>query len=260
MSWDTYKKIISDLSQYNLGKFVPYFENDPLNDDRIFDMIKYATDSLTYKHVEISTNLITYTPEKADRTMSLFPNIPHEIWISFHGTDEKTYTAISGSPNFDKVLENIFDMIRLSQQNNLNLRIRGSGSPRLTGRVWFTEKEYQKFWGNLLVYFSKKPAVEYYTYHDRARAKQMLAKDMAQTSWRVNTNQYCPRPYNWIHFLYNGDVVLCCMDYNRETVFGNINDNTLQEIFSSEKFLEIKKKSIQKPEDFICARCISPGG
>ena len=45
------------------------------------------------------------------------------------------------------------------------------------------------------------------------------------------------------HFsiLHNGDVILCCIDYDGQTAIGNINNNTLEEILSSDRLGEIMK-------------------
>jgi len=75
---------------------------------------------------------------------------------------------------------------------------------------------------------------------------------------------YCERFDGWLHFLYSGEPVLCCMDYNRETCFcESIKNKTIEELFSSSFFLDLIKKGIgmiESEEDFICKRCGSPGG
>ena len=35
--------------------------------------------------------------------------------------------------------------------------------------------------------------------------------------------------------LYNGDVILCCIDYDGNTKVGNVSDSSLEEILSSER-------------------------
>jgi intein/homing endonuclease len=54
-----------------------------------------------------------------------------------------------------------------------------------------------------------------------------------------------------------------CMDYNREVVIGNLNNNTIQEIYNSKNWKHIYNQCTGKeksPDDFICKRCSSPGG
>ena len=65
-------------------------------------------------------------------------------------------------------------------------------------------------------------------------------------------------PLKEIRFNVNGDMILCMMDWKKEQVFGNIMENTLSEIMSSEKRKNIIDKvygKIESEEDFICKRC-----
>ncbi len=50
---------------------------------------------------------------------------------------------------------------------------------------------------------------------------------------------YCFGMRDHFSVLYNGDVTLCCIDYNGKTGVGNLNDHSLKEILSSEELREI---------------------
>ncbi len=74
---------------------------------------------------------------------------------------------------------------------------------------------------------------------------------------------YCPRVDTWLHFLYTGELCICCMDYHREQIFGDITANTIEEIRKSEAFTTMRDMAFglkESPNDFICKRCISPNG
>jgi MoaA/NifB/PqqE/SkfB family radical SAM enzyme len=52
---------------------------------------------------------------------------------------------------------------------------------------------------------------------------------------------YCFGMRDHCSILYNGDVTLCCLDYEGRTAVGNLNDSTLREILSSDIVGEIVK-------------------
>ena len=52
---------------------------------------------------------------------------------------------------------------------------------------------------------------------------------------------YCFGMQDHFSILHNGDVILCCVDYDGRTVIGNINDASLEEILSSDQLGEIMK-------------------
>jgi len=267
MSQKTYEKIIQNLKNYKIGKFCPYLENEPLTDITLFDKIEYAVKYLTYEKVEISTNLALLNDDNIQIFKKIFPKISHELWISFHGASRESYEDIMGL-DFDKVMNNVMSVMELLQDNPLNIVIRGAGVPRDKSKdykSWFSRDEYINFWEKQLSPFKIKPKILYFSYHDRAGSKQLTNKGLNFDFCRENLKRfYCCRFDGWVHFLYTGEPILCCMDYNRETVFdSNINDKTIEEIFTSPFFIDIIKKGsgiISSEKNFICKRCISPGG
>lgn len=267
MSWETYEQIIQNLKGYKIGKFCPYLENEPLLDKELFEKIEYAVENLDIEWVEVSTNLFTLNKEILKKIKRIFPKIPHEIWISFHGASKESYEDIMGL-KFEKTLNNVLQLVKLSQKVPLNILIRGSGFPRKKKenlKAWFGKEDYLAFWEKHLSPFKKKPSVFFFTYHDRAGSKQLKDKGMSLNVFREKIDDlYCPRFDRWVHFLYTGEPILCCMDYNKETVFDrSIKDKSIEELYSSPYFLDLISKGtgmIDSEKDFICKRCISPGG
>lgn len=132
-------------------------------------------------------------------------------------------------------------------------------------RRWFGEVEYRQFWARELAEFEKKPQLDFFTYHDRAGQSQLTDKGVEFDAQRDTLKDfYCTRFDRWVHFLYTGEPILCCMDYNKETAFGSsVKDMSVEELFSSEVFVNMIKQGTgmcESKPDHICKRCISPGG
>ena len=68
-------------------------------------------------------------------------------------------------------------------------------------------------------------------------------------------NIFCSDPFTRIVFSPNGDVVLCCMDYNFQEKLGNIMQSDIINIWNSENFLSIRKSLIAKDRSNLCAKC-----
>lgn len=265
MTEEVYRKIIGEVSQYKIGKFCPYFD-EPLMDIDVFDRIEYGTSRLDFKILELSTNASLLNKKRLDDIVRSFPPVNHELRVSFHGIDEESFTSIMGL-DFDVCKNNTLALIEKSQDHNLNILIRGSGVPRIqkeNAPLWFTREQYMNFWNKEFIQhgFKKLPRIEFFTYHDRAG--EISRNEVNFSALRRNLDKfYCDRIDQWAHFLYTGELILCCMDYHHKTVFGDITKQSLNEIYTSEEFLTIAKKVIGKvesPGDFICKRCVSPGG
>lgn len=266
MEDEVFKKIVNSLKTHKINKFCPYLENEPILDVNLFERVFYAVDVLKPNIVEIATNLSILN----DNTLNGFAKLSqfnHEIRISFHGISEDSYRDVM-QLEFLKTLENVKTLVKFSQTTPLNITIRGAGKPRVNSpevKYWFGEEEYYNFWKNELKEFAIKPKIEFFTYHDRAGQKQLKEKGMTFNIYREELKDfYCQRLDSWVHFLYTGEPILCCMDYNKETAFGeSIKNTNFDDLYTSEKYLSMLKKAtglVESSESFICKRCISPGG
>jgi hypothetical protein len=268
MSWENYKKIIDQLKGYKIVKFCPYLENEPLLDKEIFNKIRYALENLDIELLELSTNLSALSEHFLDEIGEIFPAINHEIRISFHGVDKISYEHIMGL-SFEQALFNVSRLVRLAQELPLKIDIRGAGTPKSANgnlRSWFGEEKYLDFWKKQLAPFKNKPSVKFLRYHDRAGSIQLKDKGMSFNSIARESldNFYCSRFDKWMHFLYTGEPILCCMDYNRETSFDDsITNKTIEELYASQRYIDLIKRGtgmMPSEDNFICKRCFSPGG
>ena len=60
------------------------------------------------------------------------------------------------------------------------------------------------------------------------------------------------RPNGWVHIAANGDLFICCNDYDFETVFGNANDKPLKDIWMSVEHKMMTAKSFNN----FCKTCV----
>jgi hypothetical protein len=269
MSDETYKRIVDGLKGYKIRKFCPYFENEPLLDKELFTRIKYAVEKVRPEWVELSTNLALLDETSLAGIQETIAHVSHELWISFHGISKETYEEIMGL-EFEKSLHNVIQLIELSQKVPLNIVIKGSGEPLFGAqngnRRWFDEKQFYDFWNKTLIPFQNKPKLVYLKYHDRAGANLLKAKGIHFVRPPRDTLNgfYCDRFDRWVHFLYNGEPVLCCMDYGKETGFGKtVREKSVAALYEMERYIEFLRKGtglVESDADFICKRCSSPGG
>lgn len=267
MSENIYRKIINEISCYKIGKFCPYLENEPLLDPNLLDRIEFALSKLDPKLVELSTNASILPPNKIDDIARLFSRVKHEIRVSFHGIDKTSFQSVMDL-DFDTCKQNVLSLVEKAQQYDLKIIIQGAGLPRIKRNnmpVWFNRKQYFHFWKTTFKEqgFKRLPNVRFFTYHDRAGQIRRNEINFAEIVRQDLKGFYCPRVDQWAHFLYNGELVLCCMDYKKETVFGDITKTSLPSIYASSNFLNLSKKLIGRkpaPDTFICKKCISPNG
>ena len=83
-------------------------------------------------------------------------------------------------------------------------------------------------------------------------------KDILQiySTSEINLTKKCFAPYNQVIISYQGDVSLCCFDWNRSVTFGNIKDSGLAEILASKKMIDAYKNLSNGDRIYdVCKRC-----
>lgn len=53
----------------------------------------------------------------------------------------------------------------------------------------------------------------------------------------------------------NGDVLLCCMDYDQKHVIGELNTMKYQQLFTSKEYIRIRAGLRDESIDILCRNC-----
>lgn len=80
-----------------------------------------------------------------------------------------------------------------------------------------------------------------------------LKKQSEKITGCGNGREVGGRPFGWLHVNARGDAFLCCNDYNFDYVFGNLETNSLKDIWVTEQHAKIIEKSFNE----ICINCAS---
>ena len=244
MEWNLYKKIIDECVKHPVRRISPYLSNEPLLDREIGKKIKYITlNKKDSTYTKINTNASLLDEEMA---LSLFDSGLDKISISFHGITKESYEKSMRGLNFKKNLENVKRFVKLKREKNLkkpNIRI----TMIHTSVVDKELDEIRKFWHQLRL------KVDVRALENRVNEKVLTAK-LNLKKWERLKN--CRRLMEQAYISYNGDVILCCVDWERTTVLGNLKEQSLEEIWNSKKYMEIRKKYINGDiKDTICGKC-----
>jgi hypothetical protein len=255
----------------NKGKVCPYLMQEPLLDKTIFSKINDIYKAFPTTVVEISTNGAALTDKVVDKLFEEFDGKKHDLWVSHHGIDKETLQHIM-KIDYDKAHANLINLIKKSD-GRFNIRIRGAGESRDGNTVFFTRAQYKEYWAKTFAEHNLNPAnvdIDAFTFHDRAGTLHRVDRDACKLKvGKVrdigpgHPKFYCNRLDQWIHFMHDGTIRLCCMDYHGEVKLPNIKDVWLPNYFLSDEYAELAGMvtgKIESPDDFICKRCISPGG
>jgi len=243
MSDSLFSKIIDECSQYNVKEISPEFLNEPLMDPALEKKIEYIREKCPSAFIFFVTNGSLLTKERADKIANSGLD---KITISVHGLSKETYEKNMVGLNFHRTLDRINYFLSINKYVKVRIAILENLLPK---------KEFQE----ALEYWKEKGIpVEIQQSNDRAGT----ISDNDYVVWRSDNKGKVvgcmfdyPLRYMAIHF--NGDVVLCCYDWHREVLLGNLNESSIYEIWNSKKYQNIRYAIYGHcPPDFICSRCV----
>jgi MoaA/NifB/PqqE/SkfB family radical SAM enzyme len=248
MSFTLFAKLMRECSRYpQLLSINMFLMNEPLMDPRIVDRIDFAKERNPQAAVCLWTNGCNLDE---DLTRKLIGSGLDSIGISIHAMWPQTYRELTGRKDFPKVRRRVTRLVKLRNELRPDFRV----EVRLVGvRQLLPPEEVEEaveHWQRLGV-----TEVETLLGHSNRAGNlpgtyQILRHEIQGCRDRM--------PYHMAAILYTGDVVLCCMDWRRELVLGNIRQQGLAAIWNSDRRREVLatlQGERKGPADFLCKRC-----
>lgn len=176
----------------------------------------------------------TMTVEKAKAAMDAGLGV---LKFSLDAMDERKIQKIRGKrANFQDSVEKIIELIRYKNEKKLDTLLVPCMIDMAEEDIDIEmHKEFLKFWSDKNVFaYIKSQDNRWITDND-----ENLKKNLSHYS-----KQYCEYPWISCSVMSDGNVVPCTQISNNELVLGNIKENTLEEIWNSEKYEELRKMHI----------------
>lgn len=241
-----FKKVIDEVSTYSVEvreKEIELFHfGESLMHPDIAVMTGYASSAglrptLSINPGELNHSLID----------ELLDNEPYRIIVSLDSMNGEIYRAIRGpAANIEKAVEMTGLLLK---------RHRETASPAIvTVRM-------------IMMDLNRNEAKDFKTFWEGRGAEVELRDFFPWSSKQFSAlgsfKKYppfmpCPFPWQYLVVQYNGDIVPCCRDYNGELALGNVNKNTLKEIWNGEAYGEFRQRmAAGRSLSKFCRECLS---
>jgi MoaA/NifB/PqqE/SkfB family radical SAM enzyme len=242
-----FRRIIDECAQHpgQVDRLMLHLMNEPLMDPSLLDRINYAKERVPDACVHILTNGSLLTERLSD---DLIDSGLDWIGLSVHGLSKVAYERAMGLKHeitYGRVERFITKAISRRGPGFVMVAFNGGGP--ITSEEREAELEYFRRLGVVRIsYFSNSIS--------RAGNVPVLP---AVRNARI---QGCRSIWatEMIHILSNGDVILCCMDWSREVVLGNLQQSSIEEIWQGEAYHRARGIVAGRallPEGFLCRRC-----
>jgi radical SAM protein with 4Fe4S-binding SPASM domain len=242
MDLELYEDILNQCSQEpGLWRIEPFLMNEPFTDRRLVDWIAMAKQKVPHAMVTVTTNGTLVRPAVTDR---LIRSGLDAIWFSFNGATKDTFETIMGC-SYDTVVANIDYLLSIRPPT---LRV-------FTNMIETTimQPEIEE---NIRRWISKGVGSGTSKLVNRAGN----VRNFEELNYRPMHNEpvrLCDLLFHKMYVLYNGDVVLCCMDWRRNVVMGNVKQQSLRNIWHGEKYTHYRRmhEEGRSRELDLCATC-----
>ncbi len=241
MEFSLFRKIIDECASISVRKILPYFYGESLLLPDLERYLMYIHQKARRSKIILHTNGSLLTEEKAETVIRSFV---HSLFITIDGASKATYERIRKNLVFEEVKNNVLNFIKM--RNGL----RRSRPYVNIGMIVMSENRHEvsaflKFW--------RKVADHVYVGNFTTRAGSVKGKESGD---RPNRRP-CFRLWNELDICNNGDVALCCNDWDCTMKMGNFGKESLRAIWAGGKFQRIRQIHM-KDDSYkipLCRKC-----
>lgn len=253
---ELYREIIDEIKSTTLY-LILYFQGEPLMNNNIFDMIKYA--SINKIYTATSTNGQHITRENAERIIGSGLD---RLIISVDGTDQETYEKYRRGGSLNKLLEGtrilsdlqkkssaekpeiIFQFLVFRHNEGQVEEIKKLGKKTGADRVWIKSAQViHPNEGTDLIPVNQ----EYSRYKTDGKGVLNL---------KGHLRNRCRRLWRTTVITTDGLVVPCCFDKNGEYVMGDLKEHNLTDIWKNQNYMNFRTRLfIDRGSIEICNNC-----
>lgn len=229
-----YEKIVQECGTRRCPEIHLHNFGEPLLDRDIADRIALAKNA-GVKKVKIFSNGALITEKISHR---LIDSGLDEFKVSFDGATKEEFERIRTPLKYDRVVENLATLVRLRNERKSKLKI----------------------------------SVNCCSTTDKDRTMEMLADlvdefhfarlhnwaDGDYAGGARGVRQPCIRLWRTLTILVNGDVSLCCLDYDGKVKLGHIDEKTsILDVWKSAAYREVRSlhRSVRQDEMELCSTC-----
>lgn len=236
MDFNLFKKVINQVAKHtNVGMIDMGGFGEPYADRLLFERCEHIRRVLPQVKIFTSSNCALMTPDKYADTVKYIDTLK----ISIYGVSKDVYEQCHrGSLVFEKSLANIMGLLELDKK------------PYTIGLLTLSKENEQEKDDWLRFWEPQFNEVYIWLPHNFGGLKDYRTIDRTR---QVS----CGRPFNgplYVHM--DGKVSMCCLDINKKLIIGDMNTDTIPEIFRSNTFKLIK--TAHKAKNFkglLCENC-----
>ena len=238
MKMELFKKVVDEADNLGVGAITLASRGEPTLHKNFTQMLDYLSSKKNIFEIKINTNA-TFLTEEVSK--SIFKNKVTQVVISADHYQKEEYERLRKNSNFEKILKNVdnlYNIRKLYKDNMTEIRISGVDADKNLNR-----EKFKNFWITRSDHVTASyPFERWNTYENHIHEE---INDPCENLW--------DRMYVW----FDGKVNPCDADYKSYLSFGNLNDNSINEVWNHKKINKLRFDNLaSKRKDYNpCDRC-----
>lgn len=241
MTFDTFKRIIHEGVAHHLYAINLCWFGEPLLHPECFKFIRYAKDR-GILDIRMNSNGSLLNGEKI---LELLDSGLDLLIVSINGATKESYEKMRKGVAYERIVQNIEQLAkerdRRGSSLNINLQFLHMKS---------TEDEVKLFvnkWKDVVDSIS----ILLYRNALEEEGERYRVEDKPELAFP------CPQLWQRLVLSWNGDIHMCCSEFAKEKVLGDIHSHSLRNIWNGDELNKIRKAHMDNQSDSlpICSKC-----
>ena len=236
MSVELFRKIVDECAELGITHVRMHNYGEAFIDRKLVEKVKYAKEKGISEVGLISNGSLISEPV----ARGMIDAGLDAINISVDASGKEVFEATRIGLKYDKVIANIERLVRLRAES-------GKRRPKL-----------------ILSFVRQNNSADEQAFieHWRTIADKIHVTDLHNWAGTLNTesdvNYPCYRPWLTFTVLWDGRVSLCCADFDGKTILGNLNTQTIAEIWNAETYRNVRREHLESGGPDVCRACDLP--
>jgi radical SAM protein with 4Fe4S-binding SPASM domain len=252
MSFDTVKKLVSDIK--NFGEKLKLIricgQGEPLINKNLGKYLKYLRENDVTEKIELITNGSLLGRRNIIQDISKYVT---RVVISVEALDGEGYQELVGSDvKFEEVVNNVKKMYDNRGDCVVHVKI-----PSVSVEKQEEKDIFFKTFESISDEINIEHIVPLWPEMDFSEKLVPLKGKKSRWDKDLNSRQVCVQIFKGMQVCANGDVVPCCVDWERVNLLGNINTTPLDQIWLGHQLKDLQNEHLCGNKEKIrpCAGC-----
>jgi len=250
MDWSTYEKIILEGEKYGCPSLNPQGINEPLLDPNLEDYIKFASN---HGFIDIMMNT-NGTLLSEDRTRKLLDSGLTRLRFSLDAATKETYEKIRVGGKFETVMKNIEQFLKIKESEGYELPVVGVNMVKMKTNEHEVD-QFIEMWKDKVDFIVLQEFVPPELECDYSEFYPTDSEYIKEIKNSFN----CQQPWQRFYIHNDGKVSPCCTTFSSELALGNVNNQSLYELWNSEEMNNLRQihKRGAYEENEWCKKCVN---